>query len=112
MPGQLYLSEFFLPFGGKLRADNQWVQLAGMMPWDDIEKDYVQNFKGGSGQKAILARIAFGAVYIQLKCGYTDVQTVEEIRENPYLQYFLGYTGFSDEPPFDSSMMVHFPAPF
>jgi IS5 family transposase len=108
MHGQLYLSKFFLPFGGKLRADNQWVQLAELMPWEEIEKHYVKNFKGGSGQKAISARIAFGAVYIQLKCGYTDVQTVEEIRENPYLQYFLGYTGFSDEPPFDSSMMVHF----
>jgi len=108
MSGQLYLSKFFLPFGGKLRADNQWVQLSELMPWDAIEKNYIQNFKGGSGQKAISARIAFGAIYIQLKCGYTDIQVVEAIRENPYLQYFLGYTGFSDEPPFDCSMMVHF----
>jgi hypothetical protein len=108
MLGQLYLSEFFLPFGGKLCADNQWVQLAEMMPWEEIEKNYIKNFKGSSGQKAISARIAFGAVYIQLKCGYTDIKVVDEIRENPYLQYFLGYTGFSDEPPFDSSMMVHF----
>ena len=101
MPGQLYLSEFFLPFGGKLCADNQWVQLAEMMPWEEIEKNYSKNFRGSSGQKAISARIAFGAVYIQLKCGYTDIKVVDEIRENPYLQYFLGYTGFSDEPPKD-----------
>jgi IS5 family transposase len=78
------------------------------MPWEEIEKNYIKNFRGSSGQKAISARIAFGAVYIQLKCGYTDYKVVEEIRENPYLQYFLGYTGFSNEPPFDSSMMVHF----
>jgi IS5 family transposase len=108
MSGQLYLSEFFLPFGGKLRADNQWVQLEELIPWGEIEKNYIKNFKSSTGQKAISARMAFGAVYIQLKSGYTDIQVVEEIRENPYLQYFLGYTGFSDEPPFDSSMMVHF----
>ncbi|POR03569.1 hypothetical protein AU468_05255 [Alkalispirochaeta sphaeroplastigenens] len=33
---------------------------------------------------------------------------MEQIRENPYLQYFLGYTLFSDDRPFDPSMMVHF----
>jgi len=33
---------------------------------------------------------------------------VEDIRESPYLQYFLGYEGYKDELPFDPSMMVHF----
>jgi hypothetical protein len=33
---------------------------------------------------------------------------VEQIRENPYLQYFLGLSEYSDEAPFESSMMVHF----
>lgn len=99
LSGQQYIDDFFLPFGGKLSADNQWVKLSKLMPWESIEEKYIKNFKSSLGQKAISSRIAFGAVYIQLKCGYTDVQVVAEIRENPYLQYFLGYTGFSDEPP-------------
>jgi len=33
---------------------------------------------------------------------------MNQIEENPYLQYFIGYEGYKDEPPFDSSMMVHF----
>ena len=35
-------------------------------------------------------------------------ETVEQIRENPYLQYFIGMTTYSDASPFDSSMFVHF----
>ena len=30
------------------------------------------------------------------------------IQENPYMQYFLGLHEFTDEPLFDSSMLVHF----
>jgi hypothetical protein len=33
---------------------------------------------------------------------------VEQIRENPYLQYFLGYKEYKDEQPFDPSMFVYF----
>ncbi|MCC3451808.1 MAG: transposase [Microcoleus sp. PH2017_09_SFU_O_A] len=32
----------------------------------------------------------------------------EQIRENPYLQYFLGLSGYSNARPFDSSMFVYF----
>ena len=32
-----------------------------------------------------------------------------QIQENPYLQYFCGYSCFDDsKPPFDASLMVHF----
>ena len=35
-------------------------------------------------------------------------ETVEQIKENPYLQYFIGISSYSNEAPFDSSMLVHF----
>jgi len=31
------MEEFFLPFGGRLRKDNRWVQMANMIPWDHVE---------------------------------------------------------------------------
>ncbi len=31
-----------------------------------------------------------------------------QIRENPYLQYFLGLTEYTNEAPFEASMLVHF----
>jgi hypothetical protein len=33
---------------------------------------------------------------------------VELITESPYLQYFIGLSGYQPLPPFDASMMVHF----
>ena len=38
----------------------------------------------------------------------SDEETVEQIKENPYLQYFLGLHQYEDKRPFDQSMMVHF----
>jgi transposase, IS5 family len=37
-----------------------------------------------------------------------DEELVEQIRENPYLQYFLGLEEFRNEAPFEASMLVHF----
>jgi len=34
---QLSIEEFYLPFGGQLNADNRWVKLARLMPWDLVE---------------------------------------------------------------------------
>ncbi len=30
------------------------------------------------------------------------------IRENPYLQYFIGFKSYQDDPLVDASMLVHF----
>jgi hypothetical protein len=37
---QLKIDDFMLPFGGKLKADNKWVKLAELMPWDEIDNKY------------------------------------------------------------------------
>jgi hypothetical protein len=52
--------------------------------------------------------VAFGALFIKQRLGLTDEETVEQVRENPYMQFFLGFSGYSSKPPFDPSMMVHF----
>jgi len=38
----------------------------------------------------------------------TDEEVVEELKENPYLQYLVGLEKYQSEAPFDASMMVHF----
>jgi IS5 family transposase len=52
--------------------------------------------------------MALGALIIKERLAVTDEETVEQIRENPYLQYFIGLHEFQEEEPFDPSMMVHF----
>ena len=91
-----------------LNADNRWVQLAGLIPWSDVEEIYALNFTSSKGPKAISARTAFGALIIQVKLSLTDEEAVEIISENPYMQYFIGLEKYEQRSPFDSSMMTHF----
>lgn len=49
---QLTLDDFILPIPGKLSAENRWVQLAKIIPWDEIEKDYAFMFPSNRGNVA------------------------------------------------------------
>ena len=100
--------EFCLPFAGKLNPKNRWCQLALIIPWDAVETKYAKNFKSKSGQAAYSLRVALGALIIQNRKSLSDRELVEEISENPYLQYFLGFKSFVQDKPFDPSLMVHF----
>jgi len=91
-----------------LRADNRWVKLAKIIPWESIEERYANLFTSQRGQMAKPVRMALGALIIKEKCGYSDRETVEQITENPYLQFFIGLREYQDHPPFDPSLMVHF----
>ena len=107
-PNQLKFENFYLPFSGHLSSDNRWVILAGQIPWQQIEDSYGKLFCEDNGCPAITARIAFGALLIKERLGTSDRETVEQIRENPYLQYFLGLPEYQDKPLFNDSMMTHF----
>jgi len=107
---QLKFEDFYLPFGGKLRSDNRWVILSKQIPWTQIEQEYSANFSESSnaGCPPKSARVALGALIIKERLGTTDRETLHQISENPYLQYFLGFSEYKDEPLFDHSLMTHF----
>jgi transposase, IS5 family len=107
-PGQLSFENFYLPFGGKLSSDNRWVKLAKLILWETLEAKYAEQFSATMGAPAKSFRVALGTLIIKEKLGTSDEETVEQIRENPYLQYFLGKSEYRDEVPFDPSMLVHF----
>lgn len=102
--------EFFLPFAGKLNEENRWAKLAQLIPWGLVEEHYAKLFKPNSkgGQAVVSVRVALGSLIIQERLGTSDRDTVENITENPYLQYFIGLPGFQQSPPFDASLMTHF----
>ena len=105
---QISFEDFVLPFSGQLSRDNRWVKLAELMPWDEIEEKYASLFTSKTGNVAKPARMAIGSLIIKEKQNYTDQETVEQITENPYLQYFIGLKEFSTETPFDPSLMTYF----
>jgi IS5 family transposase len=101
--------DFFLPFGGKLDKENRWVKLAELIPWWEFEDKYKENFKpSNTGELAFSVRIALGTLIIKTKLGISDEETIHQIAENPYLQYFLGFPRFKESPPFVDSLITHF----
>ena len=106
--GQLSIKDFHVPFGGTLDSDNRWGLFSSLIPWEELEETYAPQFSPTSGAPAKPVRLAFGALFIKQRLGLTDEETVEEIRENAFMQFFLGFAGHSSKAPFDPSMMVHF----
>ena len=106
---QITAEKFELPFQGKLSKDNRWVIMSDLIPWEEFEAEYASFFSEGMGAPAKSFRMALGALIIKEKLGISDRETVEQIKENPYLQYFIGILSYSNDTPFDaSSMLVHF----
>jgi transposase, IS5 family len=106
---QLVLAGFETPFSQQLRRTNRWVVLAGKIPWDDICNIYTRQVGvSRTGRPPISPRIVIGSLIIKHMCNLDDRETVAQIAENMYMQYFLGYSSFNPEPPFDASLFVEF----
>jgi hypothetical protein len=89
-------------------SNNRWVILSQIIPWQDLEEKYAENFEHKRGRLAKPFRVALASLIIKEKMNLSDEETVNQIMENPFLQYFLGFNSFQYEKPFDASSMTHF----
>ena len=105
-PRQLILPGFDWPFHTALDKNNRWVKLSGCIPWDDLAEAYHGSLSSTHGRPAKDARLVIGAVIIKHKQGVSDRETVAQIQENPYLQYFVGLPGYQMQAPFAPSLLV------
>jgi len=103
---QLSLAEFDWPFQTALDETNRWVKLSRVVPWDELAESYYQAFTRQRGRPTKDARLVIGAVIIKHKLCLSDRETVAQIQENPYLQYFVGLPGYQMKPPFAPSLFV------
>src|SRR5690606_6163619 len=106
-PSQLSLVGFETPFYNQLDPKNRWVILSNQIPWDDL----VSLFKKHNPPKqtvrpALNPRVLIGAVIIKHILNLDDRETVSQITENMYFQYFLGYSSYIKVAPFDASLFV------
>jgi len=108
--GQMTLFDHPIAFAGaKLSPENRWVKIAALIPWDLLDQKYSEQFGGNkTGCPAKAARMALGSHIIKEKFGLSDEETVEHIKESPYLQWFIGLPAFTDKAPFDASTMTWF----
>jgi len=108
--GQINALESSVFFGGvQLDPENVWVKLVEIIPWEAFEEKYAAAFKGSTtGNPAKPARMAIGTLIAKERYGFSDDDILEEIRMNPYLQYFIGLPRFTHEAPFDQSVITRF----
>ena len=100
--------DFNQPMGLHMNPDNRWIKMVDCIPWDKFEIKYAELFPSDIGNVAKPLRMALGALIIQTKFQYSDRELVEQLTENPYLQYFIGLPGYQEEAPFDASTLVLF----
>ena len=105
---QISFTDFNQSCGMQLDQENEWVQLADSIDWASWENEYAKKFKSKKGNPSKPFQMALGALLIQKRKGLSDRKLVKEITENPYLQYFLGMSSFSSEPPFTPPALVYF----
>ena len=105
---QISFTDFNQPLGLQMNPDNRWVKKAAMIPWETIEDEYAKLFPSHTGMPAKPLRMALGSLLIQKQYHYPDEELVEQIRENPYYQYFIDLPGYEDKIPFVSSLLVEF----
>lgn len=106
-PQQLILAGFASPFSNQLLSTNRWVILADRIPWDALVSTYNRQLGNKfTGAGSINPRVAIGALIIKHLCDISDRETILQIQENMYMQYFIGYSSFSNEAPFDASLFV------
>lgn len=100
--------DFNQPMGLHMNPGNRWIKMADRIPWEEFEIKYAKLFPSDTGNVAKPLRMALGVLIIQTKFQYADRELVEQITENPYLQYFIGLPGYQEEAPFDASTLVLF----
>lgn len=103
---QLSIEQFKTPFQLSLDVNNRWVILAGKMPWDKLASIYHKTLSSDQGAPAIDARIVIGAFVVKHKMKLDDRETIECIRENMYVQYFLGLSNYTSQDVFDRSLFT------
>ena len=103
-----HLNLLALVLSTPLSPDNEWVQLAEVMPWKALDDAYQLEFTKNLGRAAKPFRMLYGAGLIQQRMGLTDRGVVAAIRDTPALQYFIGLSEYKAVAPFSYSSLAHF----
>jgi len=108
-PKQFTIEGFGSPFSQHLDSKNRWVVLANLIPWDELCGVYYKHVGVSStGRPPLNPRLVIGALIIKHLCNLDDREVVLQISENMYMQFFVGFSSFTTQQPFDPSLFVEF----
>jgi len=103
---QLTIEEFKTPFQTSLLADNRWVKLSKIVPWDKFASIYMSMMNVDFGRPGVSPRIVLGSLIIKHLEKLDDRGVISAIQENIYMQFFVGLKEFTPTPIFDPSLFV------
>ncbi len=106
--GQIDIFSLIKPLEDKLQMDNRWVRRADAIPWQELEEKFCSLLYSNLGAPAKPFRVMLGSLLIKQYLKLSDAETVRQIQENPYLQYFIGYNEYTYTPVFTPSLFVSF----
>jgi len=92
------------PFGGKLDAENRWLKISRLIPWEKLESRY-QGYFSDRGRPALDGRLVIGILLLKHMTGFSDEGIVQMVTENPYMQAFCGLDNFATKQPLNSSSL-------
>jgi len=89
-----------------LNPEHPLFKLADAIDWSEFEKTFGELYDPGHGRPAKPIRLMVGLHYLKHAYDLSDEDVVGRWIENPYWQYFCGYTHFEHELPIDPSLMT------
>lgn len=109
----LAIDNFSSQLGNKLDQNNRWIVLSRKMHWEILiklsknalsaYKDQISSDPSHSEQNI---KFIIGVLIIKQLEGLSDEKALDFIKENPYVQYFLGFNEFKSDPIEDQSALI------
>ena len=100
--------DFNESFGAKLNPNHPLVKISNIIPWEKFEDDYKSLFPSHTGRSSFSFRTAFATMILSAYTHVADRKLCQEISENIYYQYFLGFNRFRPEVPFCHTTVQNF----
>jgi IS5 family transposase len=93
-------------FDQMLRPDHELVLLANKIDWPGLEAAFTDCYRPDIGAPAKAVRLMVGLHYLKYAFDESDESVVARWVENPYWQYFCGYTHMQHDCPIHPTSMT------
>ncbi len=93
-------------FDQMLDPDHELVLLANKIDWAGLDAAFVDCYRPDIGAPAKAVRLMVGLHYLKYTFNESDESVVDRWVENPYWQYFCGYTHMQHECPIHPTSMT------
>lgn len=93
------------PFGGRLDERNRWLRISELIPWPELEGEYLKYFSS-VGRPAKDAQLILGLLLLKHMTKLSDREMLVTVMENPYMQAFCGFHSMATSATLDASTLT------